>query len=432
MAKFRRFLSRLGQSVGLDKNGSTTSYVGASQASGAQSLPFPILEVLQNAGLLRFLLNRTTPSVIVADADLIDFLRANQKELRPAELLSVQDIMSRRLAKAFRGPYYILTRGSEHAVKHALRGLLAEMGRQPDIQGVFNDVLAARQSARANPLAGFESAWESYRTIPRYIVLCAPRSGSEFLVRNLESSGIGAPREHIPTHLNAVFRPVDGSRPGGLDFIHWFVTLIHHASVNNIFGTKLISHVYRDLEASLNREEKHFLNEIMAQSVLVHLYRSNKLLQALSFDRALTTQHWHFYEGHGTPEYQKLSDGWTYDFRRIANGVGLLNNEERSIYGVWKRHAGERGLSVCYESLDAEAVRQHILAALNVPSVEPGPELTTNILRDERTADYAQRFLADYRKRYSAADPKTHLPLRVAVVDGKLTTDPSPDSLIET
>jgi LPS sulfotransferase NodH len=358
-------------------------------------------------------------------------LRALQKGRRPAALLSIRDIENKRLAKAFRGPYYILTAGDEHAAKRALRNLLSIMDRSADIQGVLNDLLPVWQAGRSSPVGGFESAWESYRAIPRYMILCAPRSGSEFLVRSLESAGIGSPREHIAARLTRAFRPVEGARPGALDFIYWFVTLIHHASINGVFGTKLISHVYRSLEAALNREEKHFLDEMMKQSLLVYLYRSNKLLQALSFDRALLTNFWHAYDPDRLPLYRETAGKWTYDYARIANGVHVLCTEERSAHELWHRHAGPHGLSACYESLDSDAVKQHILTSLKIAPLEQGPELTTSILRDEQTADYAQRFIAEYKQRYVAADPKTHMPIRITLEGKKLKIHTSPDSLDE-
>ena len=73
----------------------------------------------------------------------------------------------------------------------------------------------------------------------------------------------------------------------------------------------------------LNEEEQQFLNTVMAGSTLLYLQRSNKLLQALSFDRALLTQVWHSYEPSQMTSYRDSAENWAYDFSRIANGILL-------------------------------------------------------------------------------------------------------------
>jgi LPS sulfotransferase NodH len=294
---------------------------------------------------------------------------------------------------------------------------------------MLNDVMPAVRSERSSGLGGFEGAWETYRAVPRYIILCAPRSGSEFLVRSLESSGIGAPREHMTTPFGRLLRPVDGARPGGLDFIYWLVTLIHQSSANGVFGTKIISHVHRSIEAALSKTEKQFFNTLMDGSHLVYLQRSNKLLQALSFDRALVTQFWHSYDPSHMESYRERAGKWTYDFNRIANVIQYLCSEERYIHEVWKRHAGGRGTSICYETLDIDAIKQQLRAVLSMPEVTPSSALSTSLLRDQQTQDYAERFLHEYKARYAASDGKTHLPLRVTLEGGALKIDPSPDAL---
>jgi LPS sulfotransferase NodH len=232
----------------------------------------------------------------------------------------------------------------------------------------------------------------------------------------------------MTAHFNRLLRPVNGSRPGGLDFVYWFVMLIHQSSVNGIFGTKIISHAYRNIEAALNADEQQFLGAMMAGSQLVYLQRGNKLLQALSFDRALLTQFWHSYEPSHMTSYRSGAEKWTYDYSRIANGIQYLSNEERYIHDVWKRLAGERGMSICYESLDINAIKQQLLASLRMPHVPPSFELSTTMLRDEQTVEYAERFMQEYKARYVASDQATHLPLHVRLEGNTLEIDPSPDN----
>jgi LPS sulfotransferase NodH len=426
LAQIRHFLSRLSQSIRSGKENYLDLSISAESAT--PKTQDTLLEFIEGTGLLQFLLNRTAPCAILADEPLLQALQARRSGRRRAALYALSDLENKGITRPPAGPYYILTRGDEHAAKAKLRGLLADKGLKTEIRGVLNDVMPAACSGRSNGPGGFEGAWETYRAVPRYIILCAPRSGSEFLVRSLGSSGIGAPREHMTTQFGRLLRQVDGARAGGLDFIYWFVTLIHQASANGIFGTKIISHVHRSIEAALSKAEKQFLSTVMDGAHLVYLQRSNKLLQALSFDRALLTQFWHSYDPSHIESYRERADKWTYDFNRIANVIQYLRNEERYIHEVWKRHAGGRGMSICYETLDIDAIKQQLRAVLNVPEIVPGSELSTTLLRDQQTQDYAERFLHEYKARYAASDAKTHLPLRITLEGDALKIDPSPDT----
>jgi LPS sulfotransferase NodH len=386
-----------------------------------------VLDLVEGSGLFAFLSSRSAPSAIIADEKALDLLRSSQETSNAAALYSTSDIMDRGILNPVAGPYYILTENNEIAVKARLRLLLASAGRGPEILGALNDVMPILLSGRIKPLGDLESAWSSYRTAARYMVLCAPRSGSEFVTRNLEANGVGSPREHITPHVYQPLSPVNGARPGGLDFIYWLVKLVHNASVSGIFGSKMISHYHRSLATVLRPEERAFFEDMMSGSCLLYLYRSDKLLQALSLDRARITRFWHSYGSGDMAAYHETAKAWDYDFARISRVVRFLAQEERYTHELWMRYRNERAMSACYETLDMASVRRQLVDRLGKAPVMPERRIGTRQLRDEKTAEYAERFLTDYRKHYVQSNADTHVPLRTDLLEngGKLVASMS-------
>ncbi len=77
-------------------------------------------------------------------------------------------------------------------------------------------------------------------------------------------------------------------------------------------------------------------------------------------------------------------------------------------------------MSICYEAIEVESAKRQLLEYIGKVSVQPGAKVATTRLRDERTAEYAERFLVDYRKRYVGSDVNTHLPLRTFLESDEL------------
>ncbi|MEC3862694.1 hypothetical protein VK792_15490 [Mesobacterium sp. TK19101] len=86
---------------------------------------------------------------------------------------------------------------------------------------------------------------------------------------------------------------------------------------------------------------------------------------------------------------------------------------------------------VTYENLDVGQVVAMLEDRLAIRARKGADTLATNLLRDERTLDFAGRFLADYKASYRAREKKTHVALQVTVdpVSLKIGRNVAPDAV---
>jgi LPS sulfotransferase NodH len=369
---------------------------------------------LERFGLYGVLAQLKKPAAIVADDPVIERLRASFVG-EGARLIRVADVTHARFPTPLNGPYFVLTKEDEIAVKKRLRDLLRSRGIHAEIYGALHDLTPmSLTDGWAVESAGMEAKLESLYCSKSVVIACTPRSGSQFLARTLEENGVGAPREHVRPGVIELLQPLGATRVGAFRFLPWFASLSHHASRNGVFATKLISHFLNDLETSLQPAEWRLLQEFIARSSLIYLLRSDKLMQALSRDRAKSTKHYHLFDAVKRDEYRRVSERWIYDFQRIFGEVQKLAKEEAYLFSLISQIRPKMDFIFAqYETMDCHKLAQDLRHSLGVKEGAESIELPTNILRDEQTEDFRQRFLQDYNASYSQKSEATHAPLLV-------------------
>lgn len=354
----------------------------------------------------------TKPAVIVADADILQSIR----ELSSAEgalLLPVDRVVQGPSFTPLPGPYFVVTRHDEMDVKRRLRQQLAAQGIFPDIFGMLHDLIPALVAEKDRPVPGGGSAaLEAFMHQPAFAIICTPRCGSQYLSRELYNYGLGQSLEHIRPPVIDLLKARSEGQISGFDFTQWFAGLVRDGTVNGVFGTKLISHFLRDLRRYCTSEEWEMFQRFLKRVPLVYLIRSNKLMQALSRDRAKATRNYHLFDESKRALYQDNSQAWSYDFNRIASEIRSLNNEEIFLNELVREFAKPKGVIIAhYENFSVESVASKLGERLKIDLKKAAKKLDTNILRDDLTFEYANRFIEEYKNNYRKDDNKTHLPV---------------------
>lgn len=128
------------------------------------------------------------------------------------------------------------------------------------------------------------------------IVAFTNRSGSNYLAELMASSG----QINLATELLNAETIIRVSRKQGLKtFRDYFLGSAVHGRVGGIFAFKAaLDHFYI-------LERAGMLDEILGNAFVIHIERSDKILQAISLDIAMQTERWASYQGPATrvPRY---------------------------------------------------------------------------------------------------------------------------------
>ena len=367
------------------------------------------------------------PCTIVADADILDAIKQRQTS-EGARMLTVEHVMSGRTFTPQPGPYFVVTSKSEHEVKRVLRNGLAENGQHPAIYGALHD-LAPQAVAQHDSLSrrGMEAAYEALRTQPAFCITCTPRSGSQHLAREMRNHMLGHPLEHIrPPLIELMKTDSRGRRFGDFDLAHWLASLLHHGTENGVFGTKLISHFVRDIDVHATPRERAVFDELLGRMPVIYLLRGNKMLQALSRDRAKATKSYHLFDEGKREQYKEKSQEWDYSFQRISREIQALYKEEHYLHQrILQVVPKDRLMVADYEDMDVAETVRFVELQLGVSAGKRQETLTTNVLRDDLTKAHAEAFMRDYTAAFKADDPTTHLPHQVRIAPESLVLAPN-------
>ncbi len=167
-------------------------------------------------------------------------------------------------------------------------------------------------------------SWVPKKDNTYYAILSTPRSGSSFFCSLLINNGLGLPKEHLrdePPYL------MKHRQEGGFELINFFKTIAATGAHNGYFGTKMISHFLEDVLAKAHEKEKEFFSQNwVTRTKYIYLYRSDKVLQAISVYRAQATKLWHQWDG------QKKKKGEVeYDFKAIAECYHQILEQEQQL-----------------------------------------------------------------------------------------------------
>ena len=180
------------------------------------------------------------------------------------------------------------------------------------------------------------------------------------------------------------------------------------AANDSMTGTKFISHLLKSCLSVLEQKDRAWLEDIMRYSEVFYLFRKDKVLQALSQDRARCTRVFHARDLKNKKIAQKKS--WDYNYERILESFDGLNRQEMWL-SAYMDNLGIRPFILDYsEDGENEDNWRKCLSkkvSKNEPS-EPNDKMPLT-LRDDRSREYAERFVAEYRK-LNGRDPVGYVP----------------------
>ncbi|MBN9889828.1 Stf0 family sulfotransferase [Salipiger abyssi] len=358
------------------------------------------------------------PCTIVADPEILEAIKQRQSS-EGARLTPVAHVLTGKRFTPQPGPYFVVTAQDEHAVKRHLRSVLARNGLHPEIYGALHD-LTPQVASEHGTLAknGMEAAYEALLSQPAFAIACTPRSGSQHLAREMRNHMLGHPLEHVRPPVIELMKSETGQdgRFGGFDFVHWLASLVRYGTENGVFGTKLISHFLRDIDTHATAFERSAFDAFLQRLPVIYLLRGNKMMQALSRDRAKATRNYHLFDEQKREQYLEKSQEWDYSFERLSREIRALYLEEQYLCKrLLQTVSPQRMMLADYENLNLSEAVGFLETQLGVTAGKRKQQQATNVLRDELTASYAETFRKEYAAAYRSDDPETHLPHRVEI-----------------
>lgn len=235
------------------------------------------------------------------------------------------------------------------------------------------------------------------KPLSSYIICTTPRSGSWMLCSILAQTGIaGKPTEFFGPTLGEEFRSNQHVAHAG-DVLGYLDRIIAPSTTpNGVFGMKLLA---SQTEVFLRRAAEHknvpFTSlQTALESEFPHLQylwltRQNKVAQAISFYRALTTQTWVLREGTVPAQTRPVA----YDHFAIQRCYQDILLSDAYWAGYFRTH-GISPLVLTYEELlaERESVIQHALRYLGLPADIRIPGPTTLKLAYEESLGWEEEF----------------------------------------
>ncbi|EPX86339.1 Stf0 sulfotransferase [Rubellimicrobium thermophilum DSM 16684] len=211
-------------------------------------------------------------------------------------------------------------------------------------------------------------------------------------------NGCGAPKEHLrPPIIDMLANAPSEQRQR-----RFTNDLIRFAQRRGFIGTKIIAHFMEDalpfVDVPLLRRQIEKLRSFR----IIYLVRRDKVLQAISTERAIQTNIYHV----RTPDMAAASQAasFSYDFDRLKHRVDQLNQREEALQALIA--------SLPYRSLVVEYEQLSVDPAIHLPSIlaflgrqTDDLKLTTRItrIRDQSADALAEQFCKEHRSRLGVA-----------------------------
>jgi len=237
-----------------------------------------------------------------------------------------------------------------------------------------------------------------------YLICSTPRSGSWLLATGLASTGAaGRPSEFFsPPYVQAYLART--GRTGAVSQRSPYMRFLkaHRTSPNGVFGMKMhFSHLAMTFAGA--DDQAAFLG---AFHRFIYLTRRNKVAQAVSFWKALSTSVYRVERGDAADEGPEAA----YSFPGIAERLHAIADQERD----WCDRLSpfrDRTYALHYEDLASRYVEnlEQVLTALDlaeaIPALDPEPQVLAQ--QDETSRRWEHRFRHDLRCAESRFDPAT-------------------------
>ena len=369
------------------------------------------------ANIIAFLGELDDPTVIVYDLTISeDFIDKISNRCPNVMLLNIAEAEAAKDKFTEETVVFCLSLRSEKDLSHQL----TEQGLNP-VKGVYlvmNDVLPRMISGtgvigKYKPgtmkLDYLGKSWVPEKENTYYAILCTPRSGSSFFCSLLVNNGLGLPKEHLRDEHPYL---MEYRQEGGFELINFFKTIAATGTKNGYFGTKIISHFLEDVLAKADDKEKEFFSQNwFPRTKYIYLYRSDKVLQAISVYRARSTKFWHQWDGQSRKKGEV-----EYDFKAIAECYHQILEQEQQLLKRVRQLQEQWNCNITqvnYEELvqNTEAVMlSKIYPFLGYQEKSVKIEAVVKQIHGETEKEMAEKFEHDYKEIYSRKIIRTFQP----------------------
>lgn len=245
-----------------------------------------------------------------------------------------------------------------------------------------------------------------------YIICTSPRSGSTLLCRLLRQTGVaGYPESHF--HEPSVdawlgyydLRREDGACERDLLKAIFTAAIASGTRASGMFGLRMQCHSFPFFSRQLAilhpdlPDDSHRIAAAFGDTAFIHLTRTDKLAQAISYVRAEQTGLWH--RSSDGSELERLSPPQppAYDGEKIRAHLDQFTADD----AAWRAWFGREGITpfrITYEALAAapRAILTDTLEHLDLdPGAAAGIVLDVARLADSTNRDWAKRYRAELR-----------------------------------
>lgn len=214
-----------------------------------------------------------------------------------------------------------------------------------------------------------------------YIICFIPRSGSNHLCSLLERSGIGIPGEYyFPYDFNERYHHWNNKLKayfnGDIDPINYFECILKFQ--HSIAGIK----VSWDAMQAMMHEVSDIVEYMNPK--YIYITRDDKIMQAISWARALQTQVW------SSDDLGRRSPQPIYDKAQIEKCLEYIEQQENRFENFL---SDKNPLRIAYEELSDDTIRE-VSEFLDVPIVFKKQHILSKFrkLRDKVNDDWYQKF----------------------------------------
>ncbi len=283
-----------------------------------------------------------------------------------------------------KGPIAVCTEKPEGPVQQLLR----EHGR-PSL-GLFSQIVP-RLAAGLPPRYAVTTTNDAK---VEFAILCSGRCGSTLLSRELRAAGAGKPREHLRPPVRTLLRHRDVS---GFEFYRWWDLVRLGHTVEGVFGTKIIYGFWIASKEYMTADERSCFLEFLGRATIVHIYRRDRVAQAVSDFVANKTGVWHLLKGGGRAAYDASTAQIDVDVAALVSIYDRYARHEEAISRLIKELGG-RLLEIEYENLAADP-KQIVALAVEALGLTTSSGYFAMDVKLEPTTTEAHQMLGDLLRR---------------------------------
>lgn len=253
---------------------------------------------------------------------------------------------------------------------------------QSTVQEVRSKILQRWYEKKEN------AQFESLTTVQRsFTIAFTMRSGSNEICNLLARNGLGTPSEFFQKPLP----------PGNSGLVlDTFTRIINRYQLGGIFGSKMSNDHRAALDEKLGTAIPGYsrIDDVLPNHRWVWLIRKDKILQAISWCRAESSNSWALNEG----QKQKSAD-YKYDFLHILSRVMLIYSAELSWEQYFRRYEIQP-LIIYYEDFFRDVDQQLRRLVDHLGGLPPrrtriDTGTTFDVQRNEKTYATRERFIQD-------------------------------------